>query len=370
MNRRVADSYKILDENERALLADLRAQALEHDINFEPKFFVQATALGRWPGEDAVDAVTRVRGELGDPHLSYLPELSQRGFQATTLARTIATFEGLEADGTSAGWRINSGFSQESQWARHTFASDINVLADVIGKESAKPRELKIQFVGPLSLSAQLYLMNGERVLSDVGARRDVRDSLIAGLEDQLKSLREAAPGAKLIVQFDELDMVSILEGTIATSSGYRTLRALRPHEVHENFDVLTQAVRQQNAQPVINVGQQVVPVSFLQPFEAVAQSVQGYKDSDWEKIAALVEAGQRLWLATVNPHAKQSVRTLVDSIFGPWRRVGLPAAQLSQISLTESASLEHCSPAHATAVLAHLTETATALSETAQNSE
>lgn len=370
MNHRVVDSYKILDENERALRADLRAEAVEHEINFEPKFFVQATALGRWPGDDMVDAVTRVRGELGEPHLSYLPELSHRGFQATTLARTIATFEGLEADGTSAGWRINSGFSQESQWARNTLASDINVLADVIGKESAAPRELKVQFVGPLSLSSQLYLTNGEKVLSDVGARRDVRDSFIAGLEAQLKSLREAAPGAKITVQFDEPDMMRIVDGSIPTSSGYRTLRAVRPHEVHETFDALTTAVRQLDATPALNVARQIVPLSFLQSFDAVAQNVEGYTDTDWENIAALVEAGQRLWLAAVNPQAKRPVRTLVDSMFGPWRRVGLPAAQLSQISLTESAPLDQHSPAHATAVLNHLTETATALSETAQNSQ
>lgn len=369
MNNRVVDSYKILDANERALRADLRAESFEHEINFEPKYFVQATGLGQWPGEDMVDAITRVRGELGDPHLSYLPELSHRGFQATTLARTIATFDGIEADGTASGWRINSGFSQESQWARNTFASDINALADVVGKESAKPRQLKIQFVGPLTLSAQLYLTNGERVLSDYGARRDIRDSLIAGLENQLKALKEAAPGVKLTVQFDELDLMRIVEGNIPTSSGYRTLRAVRPHDVQATFEVLTEAVRQLGAEPVINVGQQRVPSSFVEPFSAVAQSIEGYADSDWESIATLVESGQQLWLATVDPRYKYPVKKLVDSIFVPWRRVGLPASELSRISVTESAPLHHHSPAHATAVLTHLTETATGLSESAQNS-
>ncbi|MFC6259172.1 hypothetical protein ACFP5Z_19170, partial [Kocuria oceani] len=40
---------------------------------------VVGTALGAMPGTDVVETVTLLRGELGAPHLSFLPSLPARG---------------------------------------------------------------------------------------------------------------------------------------------------------------------------------------------------------------------------------------------------------------------------------------------------
>jgi len=102
--------------------------------------FVQASGLGPFPTADMVDALHRVRGELGDPHLPFLPELPHRGWRATTLARTIATFDGLHAEGASYGWRLThtGTASRESALAYATYESDINALADVVGQENSR----------------------------------------------------------------------------------------------------------------------------------------------------------------------------------------------------------------------------------------
>ena len=167
--------------------------------------FVQASGLGPFPTADMVDALHRVRGELGDPHLPFLPELPHRGWRATTLARTIATFDGLHAEGASYGWRLThtGTASRESALAYATYESDINALADVVGQENSRGGRsngnasggepiFKIQLTGVYTLAASIYLPSGERAISDPGATRDIRESLLAGLRDRLETLRQA----------------------------------------------------------------------------------------------------------------------------------------------------------------------------------
>ena len=40
---------------------------------------VVGTALGTMPGTDVLESVTLLRGELGAPHISFLPALPARG---------------------------------------------------------------------------------------------------------------------------------------------------------------------------------------------------------------------------------------------------------------------------------------------------
>src|SRR5690606_14717017 len=47
---------------------------------------VVGTALGAMPGTDVVESVTLLRGELGAPHISFLPVLPARGPAADPVA--------------------------------------------------------------------------------------------------------------------------------------------------------------------------------------------------------------------------------------------------------------------------------------------
>ena len=143
-------STRFADENtrkqyvpERLLLpGDYRAPEREFATELAERdtVAVRASGLGEFPGTQIIDALHRVRGELGHPHLPFLPELPERGWQGTTLARTIATLSGMELEGASYGWRLvhaRGGGTRESARARSRYVSDINALADVVGGESS-----------------------------------------------------------------------------------------------------------------------------------------------------------------------------------------------------------------------------------------
>ncbi|MBM7050851.1 MULTISPECIES: hypothetical protein [unclassified Rothia (in: high G+C Gram-positive bacteria)] len=362
--------YREHTVDERARLLDERAQRAVSEPSFEQKYAVRATGLGPWPGTQNVDAIHRVRGELGAPHYSYLPALEDRGYAASTLARTIATFEELGVDGASFGWRLHDGYSAEQDTARATLDSDINALADVIAGATKPQDTFKLQFTGPLSLTAALHLHNGERSLADRGARRDIRDSWLAGMEHRLHQIKQAIPAAQLYVQLDEPSLTDILRGSIPTSSGYRTYQPLDSHEVMETFSIVTQQLSAYGVKTALNLDAQTIEERYLTFFDAVA-SVQPAADARaWEHLAPRIEHNQEIWLAAISTLNKPSIIPTLESIYRPWRSIGLPAQRLNQLVLTENGDLTALSPGTATDLLAHLTETATALAEFAQDAD
>ncbi|WP_237233204.1 hypothetical protein [Rothia nasisuis] len=342
---------------------------LDTPLTFERSLTVRATGLGPWAGYRMVDAVARVRGELGHPHISYLPELADRGYRATLLARSIATLEGLGADVTASGWRLTTGYAAEGGAARALLESDINVLADAVGRESgAVPGAVKIRLLGPVSLAAQTYLTSGERLIQDAGARRDLLESLLAGLEGVLGLLTEAVPGSQLLVQFEEPDVVAASAGTLATSSGYRTHRALPRQELIAVFTGLHAGLEQLGAHPLVRTDVLALHPEVQSVLKTPVLNMAGKATAAWEPIAARLEAGGEVFLETLDAHIYSPASDIARSMWATWRDLGLPKTLLQRIVLTERGSLADTDPARATTVLGHLTETARALSEIAQD--
>lgn len=384
--------------------------------------FVRASGLGSLPGTHMVDALNRVRGELGHPHLPFLPELPERGWRATTLARTLATLEGITAAGASYGWRLTHAGapSRELALATATYASDLNALADVVGREAASyktapegsmqspphPPVFKIQLTGPYTLAASVYLPNGERAISDRAALRDLRESLLAGLGESLKTVRQALDNrqARVCVQFDEPYLQRIIDGAIPTVSGFRRIPSIPAPKVLEGLGVCAQACAAYGAQPVINLldsvcGAQtvglkhsdvlrlahVLDASFTSSESVTAHDVPGiivdpqvtgtgaFMGTDpgdprrFEHIAALLDEGVQVWLPVItDAPAADDAHTL----WGTWREVGLGAKELNRITLTEHPRTgftgESGSLVAATAAMARTAETAGLLTELA----
>ncbi|MCX6500315.1 MAG: hypothetical protein NTU93_16200 [Arthrobacter sp.] len=334
---------------------------------------VTATALGPWPGEDPVEAARIIRGELGSPHLPFLAELPDRGVGSDALGRTASLLEGLAVDVQPHGWRFVDRPGKDLMRARSALSTDINVLADVIGAEDTPATELKIQLRGPLSLAAGLHLHNGERALIDYGARRDLAASLAAGVDAHLRRVAAAAPGAKLVVQLDEPDIAAVMAGTIPTSSGYRTLRAVAGSEVTESWRVVIDALRAAGAAEIV-----VAVCEVEAPFDriiaagadGIAVPLRALTSRQWEQLAGAVEAGKRLWAgvlavddpAAVLPRVPQAVETL----WRPWHQLGLPAGSLGSVRVTPSGGLAGHTPSSATAVLTRLTQLADGLNQLA----
>ena len=249
---------------------DLAALATERPL-------VRASGLGDFPGDDLGEAMSRVEGELGSPHLPFLPHLSALGWKSTPLARTLAMCEGLAFDGASFGWRmVHSGGrgARESALAQDRLLSDINLLADRVGAQKKRfgsgqdtAPVYKIQLVGPLTLAASIYLPGGERAISDAGANRDLLESFLEGLERWVESLREAlqAPRALIAVQLDESEFQRLLEGSIPTVSGFRSLPSLQPHYYQQVYRRVAERFAELNLQLILDVdGTALKPVQEL----------------------------------------------------------------------------------------------------------
>ena len=396
---------------------DLAALATERPL-------VRASGRGDFPGDDLAEAMSRVEGELGAPHLPFLPHLPALGWRSTPLARTLAVCEGLAFDGASFGWRmVHSGGrgARESALAQDRLLSDINLLADRVGaqkKRFGSERDTapvyKIQLVGPLTLAASIYLPGGERAISDAGASRDLLESFLEGLERWAESLREAlqAPQALIAVQLDESEFQRLMEGTIPTVSGFRSLSALQPHYYQQVYRRVAERFAELNLQLILDVdGTALKPVQELklltQPRPALdavellkAMQVEGaaacalllHPDrarlkgpgmllipplSDprsWEPVAQLLEANAQLWLPVVT---SARVPDQVRRLYSLWREVGLEPTQLNAVGLmaderpqtgsVSSASTPGAvSVLDATASLARVTECARALAECA----
>lgn len=397
---------------------DLAALATERPL-------VRASGLGDFPGDDLAEAMSRVEGELGAPHLPFLPHLPALGWRSTPLARTLAVCEGLAFDGASFGWRmVHSGGrgARESALAQDRLLSDINLLADRVGAQKKRftsnvegsAAAYKIQLVGPLTLAASIYLPGGERAISDAGASRDLLESFLEGLERWVESLREAlqAPRALIAVQLDESEFQRLLEGSIPTVSGFRSLPSLQPHYYQQVYRRVAERFAELNLQLILDVdGTALKPVQELKLLSQArptldalalvkAMQVEGatpcalllHPDrarpkgpgmlqvpplSDprsWEPMAQLLEAQAQLWLPVVT---SARVPDQVRRLYSLWREVGLESAQLSAVGLMPDERIQGGSASagaasgtvsvlDATASLARVTECARALAECA----
>ena len=397
---------------------DLAALATERPL-------VRASGRGDFPGDDLAEAMSRVEGELGSPHLPFLPHLPALGWRTTPLARTLAVCEGLAFDGASFGWRmVHSGGrgARESALAQDRLLSDINLLADRVGAQKKRftsgvegsAAAYKIQLVGPLTLAASIYLPGGERAISDAGASRDLLESFLEGLERWAESLREAlqAPRALIAVQLDESEFQRLMEGSIPTVSGFRSLSALQPHYYQQVYRRVAERFAELNLQLILDVdGTALKPMQELklltrprpaldalallkamQVEDATPCALLLHPDrarlkgtgmlqvpplSDprsWEPVAQLLEVQAQLWLPVVT---SARVPDQVRRLYSLWREVGLESAQLSAVGLMPDERIQGGSASagsasgtvsvlDATASLARVTECARALAECA----
>lgn len=349
-----------------------------------PSRTVSATGLGSWPGTDPVEANRRVRGELGAPNLPHLVELPDRGVGSDPVGRSAAVLLELPVDVQPFGWRLVDRPGQDYRRAASALRTDLDVLADVVGAEDNPGTEFKIQLLGPITMAARLHLHSGERALLDPGARREIAESLAAGAAEHLRQVAGAVRGARITVQLSEPDINDALQGTIATSSGYRTLRSIAGSEAEQAWSLVDAAVKSAGAaQTILSVpgGEALGLLSGVDGFAVslVGSGAQeadpsgpgsglggtGLSTADWETIAAAVEAGRQVWLGLLDPAREPGqVTRLVERVLRPWHQLGLPGSQLGQLRLTPSTGLAGISPASATTVLHRLSQTADALNQ------
>ncbi|SES41470.1 Cobalamin-independent synthase, Catalytic domain [Streptomyces sp. yr375] len=324
--------------------------------------FGPATGIGSLPGGDAREAAKTVTGSFDD--FPFLAELPSRGPGADMIGRTAGLLVELYARVEPSGWRIGDRPGRDTHRARSWLREDLDALEEFTqGYEG----QVKVQAVGPWTLAAALETKNGEAVLRDPGACRDLAGSLTEGLREHLAEVRRRVPGAQVVLQLDEPSLTAVLRGRVRTASGYRTYRAVDRQLVEST---LRDVVGVQGEDPVVvHSCAPEVPFALLRRAGAAAVSFDFslLTERDDDALGEAVEAGTRLFAGVV-PGTDAALSDPAGSVMGVrmlWRRLGLQPGLLTEaVTLTPTCGLAGASPAYARQALAHCVRAARSLAD------
>ncbi|KAB8193701.1 methionine synthase [Nonomuraea phyllanthi] len=306
----------------------------------------EATGVGSHPGQDHVEAVRVVFGEV--PGLPYLPELPARGVGADMIGRTAGLLVELPVEVQPSGWRLTDRPGRDHQRAVDHLRRDLDALEEV-GHDYSGP--LKLQVCGPWTLAGSIELKHGDKALSDAGAVRDLTASLAQGVADHCAEVRRRLPGVtEIVLQLDEPGLPGVLAGTVRTASGFGRLAAVEEWRAEEALRAFES--------PIVHCCAPSVPFALLRRAGVRGISVDAslLRRRDEDAVGECVEAGLTFLLGVVPgtdtrlPDAGAIARPALDL----WRRLGFAPDRLAgQVVLTPACGLAGASPAYARAALA-----------------
>ena len=323
------------------------------------------------PGTDPAEAMRVVVGEL--PDFPYLPELPDRGPGADLTGRTAALLIDMPVEVTPRGWRLAERPGRDLARARSMLASDLDVLEEALqGFEGP----VKIQLCGPWTRAATLELTHTMNVaLRDPGAVADLTASLAEGAAAHAADVAKRVPGARLVVQFDEPALPSVIEGLVPTQSGLSRLAAIEPDTVR---DRLSQVLAATPAYTVVHCCATTVPFGIIQKAGAdgLAFDLSQLRRGEGDGVAEAAEAGMGVLTGAIPAVPDQpggaretaepgGARETAERVIRLWRRLGLPLATAAQQAvITPACGLAGASPAQARAALTRCREAAAMLPE------
>ncbi|MHA7134676.1 uroporphyrinogen decarboxylase/cobalamine-independent methonine synthase family protein [Oerskovia turbata] len=304
---------------------------------------------GPWPGgegADVLEAQQTIFGELADAPtgvdaVPFLAQFPQRGPGADAVGRTATLLADLPVEIGPHGWKLADRPGMDERRALAFLRDDLGALA-IAGHGHAGP--LTVSVVGPWTLAAELYLARGDRVLADRGATADLAASLAVGVREHLDEVRRQVPGAEVVVQLAEPLLGQVNAGVLPTFSGYSRLRAVEGPEIVAGLEPVLGATRDGGARSVVHVGPAWVGIApaVLAGADAVgldlAARADGWDEKGWELAARAVERGVGVWAglppAKVSQCSGPALGELAALVTVPWRRIGLPAAGLDDVTL------------------------------------
>lgn len=331
---------------------------------------VLATGIGSWPGQQVREALRTVRDLLADAPegvepVPYLPELPARGVGADMIGRAAALLVDLPVDLQPQGWRLVDHPGRDAERAGSWWGQDLDELAEAFEGWTGP---LKLQVSGPWTLAAALWLPRGDRILSDVGATRDLGESLAEGVRDHVAHVARLVPGASLVLQLDEPTLPTVLGGRIRSDSGYRVLPAPEAAQVEQVLGRVVTAARDAGAGTAVHCCGEDPPVDLLRGTgtDAIALDTALLSHRAWDAVAAAVEAGTSLWAGALPSSGPASYEAVRDTLARRWHELGLAPATLAGIGVTPACGLAGGRPQQAVATTRATLDAAQALAEVA----
>jgi hypothetical protein len=208
-----------------------------------------ATAIGSMPGTDPLEAATVVVGEL--PELPHLPELPGRGVGADIIGRGAALLVDIAVEVVPSGYRVAARPGRDHRRAVDLLRRDLDAFEQAIEQAGVRPPVVKLQVPGPWTLTSEVELHRGHRVLTDPGALREFTESLSEGLAGHVAEVRKRT-GVDVVVQLDEPSLPAVLAGVLPTPSKLSTVNAVPEPDARDTLGALVEAARAATGQPVI----------------------------------------------------------------------------------------------------------------------
>jgi hypothetical protein len=222
-----------------------------------------ATGVGSMPGTDPREATAIVVGEIGSfPHVVELPA---RGPGSDPIGRTASLLASVDrsfdVETTVTGWRVGHAGRRTLRNARAWLSQDLEVLEEECG---AHRGPVKIQVVGPLTLSARIEDAAGESLVRDHGAVAEIAEAAASAFSELTQRMRRAFPHAEVIIQVDEADLPAVLSGRVRTSSGRLTYRSVKPPIVQGHLRTVVDAIATAGAVAGIRCAKPAPPIQLF----------------------------------------------------------------------------------------------------------
>lgn len=296
------------------------------------------TGLGSLPG---MEVRAGVRLGLEDASLPWLPEWPARGPWAGMIGRASGLLEGLPTELAAGEWKLAAASGVDARRAKATLRNDLDVLEE---EAQGVAGAFKVSVCGPWTLAASLFRPLGGRVLGDRGARRDVAQSLAAGVAGLLDDLRRRLPRLDVRLQVDEPSLPAVLAGRVPTEGGYFRHRAVEEAEIAESlalFSSLTSDALVHCCAPDVPIGLLAASGRHGAGFAGVSVDGSLLGRPGWDAVAAAVEAGASLYLGVADAReAASGVDTSTRRALGWLRPLELGPVLADRLWLTHTCGL------------------------------
>lgn len=326
-----------------------------------------ATGIGSMPGTSVAEATAVVAGEL--PEFPHLPELPARGAGADMVARTGVLLARVSTDlsieTVPTGWARRGQGNADMRRAASWLREDLDRAEEVFGSSDGS---FKVQVCGPWTWAASVESTSGQPLLRDAGFVADLSEAWAEAAALHVAEVQRRLPRRTVVLQVDEPRLPAVLDGRIATASGFGTIAAVGPGEaslaLQRSIDGLGVAT--------------VLHCCDSYPFQ-VAEGA-GFSGISWDsapaadrddatdprlaagtcdRVAAAAESGTRLVVGVVASVGRADADASWRRLQELWRRTGLAEAALADVAVSPACGLAGQSPAGARRALAAATELA-----------
>ena len=326
----------------------------------------RASGVGSHPGDDQHAFDDAVQVVLSDvPDLVYVPEVPGRGAPAGMVGRSLALLEGMGVDLQPAGWRVTDASGIDHRRAVSLLRQDLDTVEE---QTQGYDGLLKLQVTGPWTLAATVERPRGDRVLADHGLRRDLAQSLAAGLGDHLAEMRRRVSGATLLLQVDEPALPAVLAGQIPTASGFHRHRTVDAPAAAPLLDTVLGAAHDAGVETVVHCCADDVPFDLLGRVGdgrvGLSVDLDRLGATAYDEVAAALEADRWTFLGvvpTTRPDTEPTVGDVVRRVERLLDMLGLEPTD--RLVLTPACGLAGADPAWARTALQLCAEAARQLS-------